>query len=185
MPMRPRAAAWPAPVGVTQSGTPNSFQGVPSEVVSAIDVRRPLTDMEPNQRGFEITIAPPDIVNGASVGSRVETVVSARPNGCKDGEIICVTLGLVLDAAPNNSQTPIQAAFVHPMVRALIGFGIGSTSFEVACDWQLGTQVAIASEYFGYVKAQYLTNTLPWAPVPEPSAPSFRVAAALSYGATG
>lgn len=167
-------------VGTTQPGIPvvRSTGCDPTEVV---EVRWPLGDMEPNQRGFEITLQPPD----EDQGTRTQTVVAARTNGCKNGHLLCITLGITLAQLQNNSRVPLHTQFTHPMVRAVIGYGVGSTSFEAECDWMLGTQLAVAAEYVEYVKARYIKNTLPWAPVPEPDAPAFRVSAGLSYGGIG
>jgi len=151
------------------------------EIDGAPDNRRPLAGQEDLNRGDSVALSPPP---GDIVTSGKDTSIIEVRSRCAEGEVINIVLGIELEGQSNVSQDSVENALVYPSVRALIDWGIGGTKFRAECDYLLGTQLSIAAENIR-VGARYLKNSPPWQPVAEAQAPTFRCAAAFSYGASG
>lgn len=161
----------------------------PPPPIRVIEIERPLSNEElvDNNRGNVILLAPPPqaaLFDEFGQKFKKSSVVSARTGNCKRGELLGITLGLTLDGQ-DDSQALLSASNLHPMVRATIGWGLGSASYQATVDWKNGTQISVEAEYVQYVDATYVLSTLPWTPDLETVAPTYRLSAGFAYGGVG
>src|SRR3990172_4373371 len=143
-------------------------------ICDPLDFIRPLQGTAPSKRGSRREV---------SCG-QTEVIVDSR-NGCQQGEVIAITLGLETDHPVSADEGP-RPGFTMPRLRAIVRWGSGGVDNpEALVDFLSGTAFSVAGENV-QVSIEYGVWRRPWIKECDPCClPVFTATATLAYGPRG